>query len=158
MKKICSKCGDEKDIKEFYYHRQRKRYMSSCKFCNNSHSRKQNKKTKENDILIYQLRQRASELVRRSKNKNIPYEKKMFHSLKEIFNHQKGLCYYTEFKLEYVGYKDNNPYCFVIDKINPELGYVKDNMVFCCNAVNKIKSSFTITELRWWVNQIKIIN
>ncbi len=156
MKKICNKCHEEKDISEFYYHRQRKIYMDSCKKCNNIKSSKFYKELKTENVLEYQLRQRASELVRRSKIKNIPYDKKMFSVLKEIYNNQNDLYYYTNLPLEYTGFSNNNLYCFVIDRIKPELGYVKENMVFCCNAINKIKSSFTIDELKWWVNQIKI--
>lgn len=155
MKMICNKCHQEKDISEFYRHRQRKIYMDSCKECNKKRSRKYYKDLKTENTLEYQLRQRASELVRRSKNKNLPYDKKMYSVLKKIYENQKGLCYYTKIPLELTGFGDNNPYCFVVDRIKPELGYIKGNMVFCCNAINKIKSSFTIEELKWWVNQIK---
>lgn len=60
--KICSKCKKEKDESEFYYHRQRKRYMESCKECNNRRVTNYYKSLKDSDNLDYQLRNRASEL------------------------------------------------------------------------------------------------
>ena len=78
----------------------------------------------------------------------------MYQVLKDIYNNQKGLCYYTNLEMNANGYQENDQFCFVVDRIIPENGYVKENMVFCCNAINKIKSSFTIPELKWWVSNI----
>lgn len=128
--------------------------MSTCKLCNNEKSINFLTKLKETNLIEFQLRCRASELTRRAKMKNLPYDKKMFHTLKEIYEQQNELCYYTKIKMDDNGYQENNQFCFVVDRIIPENGYVKDNMVFCCNAINKIKSSFTISELKWWVNKI----
>lgn len=151
----CIKCKIEKELSEFYYHRQRKYYMSTCKTCNNKTSMVYHNTLKEINPVDSQLRSRASEIVRRSKHKKLPYDKKMYQVLKELYNEQKGLCYYTHLPLDHSGYQDSNPYCFVVDRKIPENGYVKDNMVFSCNAINKIKSTFSIDELKWWVNQIK---
>jgi hypothetical protein len=155
MKK-CSKCGIDKEEKEFYYHRQRKIYMESCKTCNNNRVTLFYQDLKIKNNLEYQLRQRASEIVRRAKMKNIPYSKKMYQTLKKIYEEQNGLCYYTKIPMQTNGFEINNYYCFVIDRIKPELGYVEGNMVFCCNAINRIKSSFSIEELKWWINQINL--
>jgi hypothetical protein len=155
MTKQCVECKEDKELSEFYYHRQRKYYMSSCKICNNKRSIKFYKDLKIINNLDFQLRSRASELTRRSKIKNLPYDIKMYQTLKEIYKNQNGLCYYTKIEMDTNGFKDDNPKCFVVDRIIPEKGYVKDNMVFCCNAINRIKSSFSITELKWWVDQIQ---
>lgn len=154
--KTCSKCKKEKDESEFYYHRQRKRYMESCKECNNRRVTNYYKLLKDSDNLDYQLRNRASELVRRAKQKQIPYSNNMYKTLKNIYLKQNGLCYYTQLPMKTNGFQNNDPYCFVVDRVKPESGYIEDNMVFCCNAINKIKSSFSITELKWWISQIKI--
>jgi hypothetical protein len=120
--------------------------------CNNETSTNFFKTLKIENPLEFQLRQRATEITRRSKLKSLPCDKKMFQVLTEIYEEQNGLCYYTKIPLEVTGFHNNNPLCFVVDKIIPEKGYVKGNMVFCCNAINKIKSSFTIEELKHWVS------
>ena len=153
--KTCNKCNIEKSVTDFFYHKGRKSYMSTCKSCNSNYKKEYNSKLKKTDELTYQLRNRASELVRRSKYKNIPYEKKMFHLLKRKFEEQKGKCYYTNFDMDLSGFSVGNDYCFVVDRIDPEKGYVEENIVFCCNSINKIKSSYSLDELRWWVDQIK---
>lgn len=128
--------------------------MDTCKSCNNKRSSDYYKELKTNNLIEYQLRQRSSELTRRAKLKKLPYEKKMFKVLMELWNHQNGLCFYTKEKMDLDGFSTDNPRCFVVDRLIPENGYTKENMVFCCNAVNRIKSSFTIEELKWWVNKI----
>lgn len=130
--------------------------MCSCKLCNDEKSIKYQINLKETNPLDFQLRSRASELTRRAKMKKLPYDIKMYQVLKDIYNSQNGLCYYTNIKMNDNGYQENDQFCFVVDRIIPENGYVKYNMVFCCNAINKIKSSFTIPELKWWVDNIKI--
>ena len=75
----------------------------------------------------------------------------MFKILNEIYHEQKGLCYYTKVKMDNNGYETKNPLCFVVDRIIPENGYVRGNMVFCCNAINRIKSDFSIDEIKYWV-------
>ncbi len=153
--KTCSNCEEMLPIKDFYYHRPRKTYMSTCKKCNDSRTIDFLLDLKVNNPIEFQLRSRASELTRRSKLKNIPYEKKMYASLKKQYEEQNGLCYYTNLPLDATGYQMNNQYCFVVDRIEPDKGYVLGNMVFCCNAINKIKSSFSIEELKWWVSKLK---
>jgi hypothetical protein len=130
--------------------------MSSCKLCNNNKSINFQSNLKKTNPLDFQLRCRASELTRRAKIKKLPYDLKMYRVLKEIYDSQNGLCYYTNIKMNFNGYQENDQFCFVVDRKIPENGYVKENMVFCCNAINKIKSSFTISELKWWVNNIKL--
>lgn len=149
--KICTKCGEEKSVKEFYYHRQRKYYMETCKVCNKQQSTAYGKRIKVENNLVYQLRNRAAELKRRAKSKGLPYEEKMFNVLKELYDEQKGLCYYTKLPMKTNGFEFDDPYCFVVDKKDPTLGYVKDNMVFCCNCINRIKSSYTIDQVKQWV-------
>lgn len=153
--KTCSNCGDNLPITDFYYHKQRKSHMGTCKKCNDKRIINFLSELKINNPVEFQLRSRASELSRRAKIKNLPYEKKMYAVLTKIYKEQNGLCYYTKLPLDATGYQENNSYCFVVDRIIPENGYVMDNMVFCCNAINKIKSSFTIDELKWWVSKLK---
>ena len=150
--KICNKCNIDKPITEYYYHRQRKHYMESCKGCNNKQASAYGQRIKKEDNLTYQLRNRAAELKRRAKLKGLPYEDKMFQALVKIYKEQAGLCYYTKLPMETNGFESDNPYCFVVDRKDPLLGYVESNMVFSCNCINRIKSSYTIEQVKEWVS------
>ena len=41
-----------------------------------------------------------------------------------------------------------------VDRINSDKGYVVDNIVFCCNAINKMKGSSSILEIQGFLNFI----
>lgn len=67
------------------------------------------------------------------------------------FNHQNGKCFYTDIDLDYrygVGHNRNG---LSIDKIIPELGYVKGNVVFCSFRVNSAKCDFSLEEMKKWM-------
>lgn len=61
-----------------------------------------------------------------------------------IFDKQKGKCYYSgvDMILKSVSYTkraaDHN--VMSIDRIDPNRGYTKDNIVLCCNCVNMLKA------------------
>ena len=38
-----------------------------------------------------------------------------------------------------------------VDKIIPELGYIKENIVLCSFKANTIKQNLTLDELREWI-------
>ncbi|MCX6822114.1 MAG: hypothetical protein NTW30_05040, partial [Candidatus Aenigmarchaeota archaeon] len=144
MSKICKKCNIEKELSEFYYHRTRKYHMNSCKSCNTKTCLEYKHRIRKLNNIEYQIRSRAGDIKRRAKAKNVPYEEKMFNTLMDIYHKQNGVCYYTGLKLDPSGFHDENPYCFVVDRKVPEKGYVKENMVLCCNCINRIKSSYSI--------------
>ena len=152
--KTCSKCGNEKEIKEFYYHRIRKYYMESCKTCNNQQSIIYQKEKREEKNIKYILTQRAGSIRRDRKRYNIPVDQNLSKILLEQWEKQNGKCFYTDEPLSLENYKKNNFYLTVDRKI-PELGYVKDNVVLCCSVVNKIKTNLELNELFYWVEKIK---
>lgn len=127
--------------------------MSTCKLCNNNISKTyQRNKRKELDV-NFLLRTRAAQ-IKHDKNRKTIISDDLPNLLIKAWENQNGLCYYTKLPLTFSGtYK--SPYYLVVDRIIPEKGYVDGNIALCCNAINKIKSSFTIDELKWWVNQIK---
>ena len=54
--------------------------------------------------------------------------------------------------------KKNNDYAPSLDRIIPEKGYVKGNLVFVCNIVNKVKSDSSMEILEKVLNFYKKLN
>lgn len=149
--KKCSKCKETKPLGSFYYHRQRKSYMSSCRSCNSkecvAYQRKGYRETEK-----YVFYQRAYEIKRKCKLKKIP-------CMDELQDHIQGLwkasnkCFYTGLDMSLVGYQ-HNLYAMTVDKKNPKLGYVEGNIVLCCSMANRMKQDLTETELVEWCKLI----
>lgn len=48
------------------------------------------------------------------------------------------------------------PQTISLDRRNPNLGYIKENVVLCCWIVNHMKQDYSIEEFKRW--SIKITN
>lgn len=153
-RKICSKCLDEKDLKDFYYHRSRKKYMTSCKSCNSEKCKKYQSEQRESDNINFILSSRASGIRRDKKSKQIPVAKNLGKLLIEQYNKQEGKCFYSGEKMEIHGYHTNN-LAMTVDRIIPDNGYVEGNVVLCCGVINKIKTNLSLNELFEWIEKIK---
>lgn len=144
--KSCSKCGQEKTLENFYYHKSRKLYMSSCKECNSKSCVKyQTNKRKEKDIKFV-ANMRASEIRRKCKQKNIPFDFDIRNLLINQWEKQKGLCFYSKRPMSISGDYHINLNAMTVDKINPSLGYVKGNIALCCRIFNAMKQHLTHQE------------
>jgi hypothetical protein len=144
--KKCSKCLEEKNLQDFYYHRTRKRYMASCKDCNSkSCSTYQTRKRKDVDLkFIFMMR--AVEIRRRCKAKEIPFDSNLKEVLKDQWEKQNGICFYSGRKLNISNDYHENPFSVTVDRVKPELGYVKGNLVFCCSIYNRMKQNLSYEE------------
>jgi len=98
----------------------------------------------------------ASIRERRKKGKNIEFNiTKDF--LRELWDKQNGKCFYTGIEMEAfsIGKHPNQP---SLDRRNSEKGYVKENVVLCCQSINFAKSCYTEEEFVNFLNLIKITN
>jgi len=80
--------------------------------------------------------------------------------LKEIWENQKGLCSYTNIKMEMPRSSQDedikkSPTKLSLDRINPSIGYIKGNVEFVCYCVNVMKNDFTKNQMVDFINQIK---
>ena len=66
-------------------------------------------------------------------------------TLKEIYEKQNGVCFYTKEKLEFCSHNKNT---LSIDRINSDKGYTLDNIVLCGALVNNMKNSLSINEFK----------
>ncbi len=77
----------------------------------------------------------------RAKKRNIPFELTR-DDVMSMFESQEGLCYYSGIKLNVVksdASKTHDPFKMSLDCVDPDLGYVKGNVVWCAYCVNALK-------------------
>ena len=77
----------------------------------------------------------------RSKKKNIPFELTKEYIV-DLFERQDGRCYYSDIKLNIVKKnkeRTHDPFKMSLDCVDSNLGYVKDNVVWCAYCVNALK-------------------
>lgn len=160
IEKKCSKCSIKKNITEFYYHRTRKKYMNSCKLCNNSDSINYQTSGYRDDNINYIFYQRAYGIIRDCKKRGKVINNsqreglEVMEGLKDhlifLWNNQNQKCYYTDTDLVLTGYKDGVKNAFTVDRIDSSKGYVEGNIVLCCNIINRMKQNLSLEEFYTW--------
>lgn len=170
--RICNKCDVEKPITEFGInrannskaYRKQDKYKNSCKDCVAEYARQWRAKNKGytgsgklkkfdevDPKLISTLRAKIADV----KGNNQRRSKKPFDIdidlIYDLYQRQNGKCRYTgeDFTLE-----KGHPGNISIDKIDPELGYVKDNVQLVCWAVNRAKGDLTEAQ---FINMCKAV-
>lgn len=137
--KLCGTCKQVKPKSEFGSNKARKDGLTSaCKICHNAWKAK-SMATKRGHLINYL---RAAKT--RAKQQKVPFN----IDLEYLVSIATDACpiYKTPFKwgVTGAGHKDDRP---SLDKIVPELGYVKGNVAFICSIANRIKSNVTEKEL-----------
>jgi len=77
----------------------------------------------------------------RAVKKGVPFELTKDEIMK-MFDEQGGRCYYSDIKLNVVksdASRTHDPFKMSLDCVDPSLGYVKDNVVWCAYCVNALK-------------------
>lgn len=149
--KHCNKCGEHKPISEFYTRTEDKnKYMACCKLCANARTRKNfstEKSTMEGHARqIFMKRRRVARV------KSIPFEIDWEYALSlltpncAILGTPLNWCEKTEKP------KPDSP---SLDKIIPELGYIKGNVAWVSHKANTIKSYGSLEEHQKIVDYIK---
>lgn len=137
---ICRLCNIEKPLSDFGL-REKDSHLcrSSCRACDaNSrlrwyHHVKANRTFEQTiELRVYQARKRATK-------KKLEFDITSSDIL-DIFNRQSGKCFYSGIDMEKIP-KIDNYYNLSIDRVDSKKGYVKDNVVLCCDSVNTMKNS-----------------
>lgn len=71
-----------------------------------------------------------------------------------LYDFQKGKCFYTDETLHLMNGKGRLPTGLSIDRVDNEKGYHADNVVLCTSRFNTIKSNMTLEEIRKWMPAI----
>ena len=139
MGRQCSKCGDEKSNDDFYQTQRGNR----CKECiligtreykrkkrlNPEHRETEGVKQKERRVRLWQ-----NTLIHDSKHRKVENTLTV-DDINEIFNKQKGLCYWFKRPLIPSSYK-KHPQQPSLARIDSNLGYTKNNVVLSCYSAN----------------------
>ena len=153
--KVCSCCKCLKKISEFHL---RKTFLkdglshrprSKCKACDRNLAKQYVELNRDNINSKKRIKREED-----SKNINIDIYLKRRHTkwpfltieyLKQLYTNQKGLCFYTHLPLEF-HINNINPNGISLDRLDPKLGYIPGNVVFCLFRINTMKGSLTYLE------------
>lgn len=106
------------------------------------------KSRQRNDPELY-CRRVVPSLKSRAKEQSVPFDM-TGEQLYKILEGQNFECFYTKGKLDFTvtAIKDNHPNRLMpsIDKVNPSLGYVVDNVVWTYYYVNRMKNDLNLEE------------
>lgn len=147
--RLCAKCNKIKDINMFriygYYNNLPYR-GNICKSCVIRRAAKHDCSSIER-----YLKRICRNCKYRSIKNNIDFNI-TFEDLIQSFVVQKGLCFYTDTELKMgIGKNGKERNVLSIDRIIPEKGYTKGNVVLCTSRINTVKSDLTIEEIKLWM-------
>jgi hypothetical protein len=91
----------------------------------------------------------------RAKKKNLQFTIAQA-DIEELYFRQEGKCAITNLKMSLItGHKHRaNSFVVSLDRINSEVGYIKENIQLVCWQVNRMKDSLTMEELEFWIKTI----
>lgn len=159
---ICSKCKIPKPNKDYSKNntiRGARKYLASCKKCRSEFYSAEGKEAMVRSAKKQRKKHRLNTIYLSAKN-NAKKKGIIFNLTKldilELWEKQKGLCFYTGKPMyEDITGLDNNNDSVSLDKIIPSNGYIKDNVVLCRWVVNKIKNDLEIKDLIIILQDIK---
>lgn len=142
----CSKCLIYKDINDFIWIDKNNLRFRFCKSCKS----KQYTQKVHQDYESY-IKKQICQIRYRSK-KHGSYFSLDAEYLIDLWKKQNGKCFYSDYDLNTMntGGKHNVDSAS-LDKIIPENGYVKGNVVWCIQRVNVMKNDATIDEMKKWM-------
>lgn len=144
----CSKCKEIKSITNFQFGRKGQKFEYKFSYCNDCR-RKQVYLNLNNDINKF-LSNSFNKLKLRAKKKNIPFSitKKEFI---EQYHSQNGLCFYTDVEMICEVGNNTQRNTMSVDKIIPQKGYCKGNVVFTTFRINTCKCDLELEEIEMWM-------
>lgn len=111
--------------------------------------RKVYKRSKATDIKFH-VQEKISSWRAKSENSDLDTE-----YLVKLYNDQNGLCYYTDTKMIVGGDRNKELNNFLsLDKLNPDQGYIKGNVVWCLYLVNTMKQNMTEQQFYLFIENI----
>ena len=148
-KRICRTCNQIFPYSSEYF-----RTRSMCKGCGDMLRKGRYQSEMSNLTVERLLKLRFRSARGRASIKGVDFDIDELY-MKEIYDKQNGLCFYSGIKMEIAvkGYTDNMN-TLSVDRIDSDTGYIKGNIVLCCDFVNTMKMKFTTTE---FLNMCRII-
>ena len=120
---------------------------SYVKKCFNSKNQERTKQYRENPHQF--IRARFSSYRNRAKTENCMFDLTPEYLI-ERWDTQQGYCFYTAHPIDFkfVSQSGKHPHNWTpsLDRLNPNLGYIKGNIVWCAYALNRMKNDFNYEE------------
>lgn len=156
-KKKCFKCKEIKLVEQFSKNRSTfDGYQKCCKECFANYDSVKKGYIKKNKLLktdleVY-LRNKTSYLERKCKLKNLNFDLNK-EWLFEQYQKQNGKCYYSNLPIKH------NEGChqydsISVERLDPNLGYIKTNVVLASFAINSFKGMMNENEFKDYLNII----
>lgn len=142
----CLKCGNLLPIESYELNASGKSWRRTCKKCKNVQTVLRRFSTKESYIS-----RKVAKLKAIAKKKDIPFNLDAEY-LNWLYDKQNAKCFYTDEQLIIYKYLETPSADAApsIDKLIPEKGYVKGNVVWCLTRVNRIKNNISLEEMQKW--------
>ena len=141
--KRCSTCGHELPIDSFALKhdlKKRKGYRASaCKSCNRGNQKLRYESHKKTNPFLH----KATRIKSRATSLGVPYNLDK-DWLENIWT---GFCPVFKQKIS-ISEDRGNPWCAELDRLRPDLGYVKGNVRFLSRKANSYKSNMTLEEAK----------
>lgn len=92
---------------------------------------------------------KAKELKYRASAKKLDFNLN-YKELIDLYNKQKGLCYYSQLPLKLKSENNNGADYNVlsVDRLDSNKGYTLDNIVFCLNCINMFKAHHSLDDIK----------
>jgi hypothetical protein len=151
-KRKCIGCGKSFSLKTFESTNAKgKFYRNTCVSCRRVNQNKNKSKTPEAYLKSLYVQLKSS---RTKDNPELVFDIEV-EDLIAVWNAQQGKCALTGLYMTYhkdgQGKKDLN---VSIDRINPNIWYIPNNIQLVCGRVNILKHSLTEDLLYWWCKNI----
>lgn len=97
--------------------------------------------------------EKTKDYERRAKCKKVNFDLDYIFLI-DLYNKQNGNCYYTNLPMKVIsekvrGVRRSAAFNIIsLDRIDSNLGYVKNNVVFCLNSINMMKSNHKISDIK----------
>lgn len=160
-RQFCKWCNTEKPISEFYsngcFRDGTKKYRVKCKLCVLDDAKKNNDKTykTKSEKRSQSPKNFISGILNHAtrRKQNLGFDIDLMYLL-ELFDAQGGKCALTGVQMTYVAGSGKVATNISIDRIDSSKGYVRDNVQFVCDVVNRMKQELSCAELFSWCGKI----
>lgn len=151
----CSSCSIEFPLTKKYFYKRvdsETGFQHRCKKCLSKDPNRYDRLINKNDVKYY-IKDRFYGAKHRAIKKNIPFNLTIEY-LEELWNKQNGICVISGIKMTHTILEGKLSTNASLDKINPSLGYIQENVQFVCNRVNMMKSDMSIQDLIYFCKLI----
>ena len=153
----CHRCREYKSIDNFTAKGSeipiRGYRRTTCKNCTNEIRKQSSLKWPDTESLIRCLNSRLLGAKDRARKQNIKFDLTLDFLL-ELWKKQNGKCALSGLPMTYISLKGRIPTNVSLDKIDRNLGYIKDNVQLVCMACNQMKSDLSEDLLYLFCKQI----